>query len=186
MKVHWPSGVTTTDPVAPGARVFTAEEPRWWSLDPEKPQTVTLDPAVAGADQACLGSAQGSWVCCSAAEAPYDLVPPEAQGGGPQAKLDASAAVALPTGEPRWTLVTSPSPPRPGAPLDVSAQYMGDPRAFPGIVSGPSAPTLITGEGSIAWTHVDEDSWTLRTQICLLYTSPSPRDQRGSRMPSSA
>ena len=24
------------------------------------------------------------------------------------------------------------------------------------------------------------------TQCCLLYTSPSPRDQRGSRMPSSA
>ena len=23
-------------------------------------------------------------------------------------------------------------------------------------------------------------------QVCLLYTSPSPRDQRGSRMPSSA
>ena len=27
------------------------------------------------------------------------------------------------------------------------------------------------------------DHWTI---ICLLYTSPSPRDQRGSRMPSSA
>ena len=26
----------------------------------------------------------------------------------------------------------------------------------------------------------------LRISICLLYTSPSPRDQRGSRMPSSA
>ena len=25
-----------------------------------------------------------------------------------------------------------------------------------------------------------------RSRICLLYTSPSPRDQRGSRMPSSA
>ena len=25
-----------------------------------------------------------------------------------------------------------------------------------------------------------------KTYICLLYTSPSPRDQRGSRMPSSA
>ena len=25
-----------------------------------------------------------------------------------------------------------------------------------------------------------------RSQVCLLYTSPSPRDQRGSRMPSSA
>ena len=27
---------------------------------------------------------------------------------------------------------------------------------------------------------------TLQFQSCLLYTSPSPRDQRGSRMPSSA
>ena len=26
----------------------------------------------------------------------------------------------------------------------------------------------------------------VETTICLLYTSPSPRDQRGSRMPSSA
>ena len=26
----------------------------------------------------------------------------------------------------------------------------------------------------------------LNTETCLLYTSPSPRDQRGSRMPSSA
>ena len=26
----------------------------------------------------------------------------------------------------------------------------------------------------------------LRSHACLLYTSPSPRDQRGSRMPSSA
>ena len=27
---------------------------------------------------------------------------------------------------------------------------------------------------------------TVNQGICLLYTSPSPRDQRGSRMPSSA
>ena len=27
---------------------------------------------------------------------------------------------------------------------------------------------------------------TRQVQACLLYTSPSPRDQRGSRMPSSA
>ena len=26
----------------------------------------------------------------------------------------------------------------------------------------------------------------IKNEICLLYTSPSPRDQRGSRMPSSA
>ena len=29
-------------------------------------------------------------------------------------------------------------------------------------------------------------SWYLLSNLCLLYTSPSPRDQRGSRMPSSA
>ena len=29
-------------------------------------------------------------------------------------------------------------------------------------------------------------SVTVQSLICLLYTSPSPRDQRGSRMPSSA
>ena len=34
------------------------------------------------------------------------------------------------------------------------------------------------------WTH--ESSSKARPYACLLYTSPSPRDQRGSRMPSSA
>ena len=29
-------------------------------------------------------------------------------------------------------------------------------------------------------------NWFDCAEICLLYTSPSPRDQRGSRMPSSA
>ena len=32
--------------------------------------------------------------------------------------------------------------------------------------------------------HLGENA--VRTIACLLYTSPSPRDQRGSRMPSSA
>ena len=31
-----------------------------------------------------------------------------------------------------------------------------------------------------------EDGKTMLCVYCLLYTSPSPRDQRGSRMPSSA
>ena len=34
-----------------------------------------------------------------------------------------------------------------------------------------------------------QDFWTKKKidfEFCLLYTSPSPRDQRGSRMPSSA
>ena len=32
----------------------------------------------------------------------------------------------------------------------------------------------------------DNDFSVEHTGVCLLYTSPSPRDQRGSRMPSSA
>ena len=31
-----------------------------------------------------------------------------------------------------------------------------------------------------------EAAWNIRDTICLLYTSPSPRDKRQSRMPSSA
>ena len=43
-----------------------------------------------------------------------------------------------------------------------------------GIAENPEGnKILIFGEGGYA-------------NICLLYTSPSPRDQRGSRMPSSA
>ena len=42
--------------------------------------------------------------------------------------------------------------------------------------------------GAIAnrWTLGFPDVETMHTTDCLLYTSPSPRDQRGSRMPSSA
>ena len=36
------------------------------------------------------------------------------------------------------------------------------------------------------WANQVEADATALFQICLLYTSPSPRDQRGSRMPSSA
>ena len=35
-------------------------------------------------------------------------------------------------------------------------------------------------------THAPEEMKELKDITCLLYTSPSPRDQRGSRMPSSA
>ena len=49
--------------------------------------------------------------------------------------------------------------------------------------------------GAIVWRATVSDGTTFtdtdsepgeRYEICLLYTSPSPRDQRGSRMPSSA
>ena len=45
--------------------------------------------------------------------------------------------------------------------------------------------TLVTGENAYHFIsdEISEKDWI---RLCLLYTSPSPRDQRGSRMPSSA
>ena len=47
------------------------------------------------------------------------------------------------------------------------------------------------GDMSCTWTNAGWNNETLPESgplyyTCLLYTSPSPRDQRGSRMPSSA
>ena len=38
----------------------------------------------------------------------------------------------------------------------------------------------------IRWRDSERPETVLQHMFCLLYTSPSPRDQRGSRMPSSA
>ena len=45
---------------------------------------------------------------------------------------------------------------------------------------------LALSEAATAQALAQAAEQTLKTQLCLLYTSPSPRDQRGSRMPSSA
>ena len=61
-------------------------------------------------------------------------------------------------------------------------------------INQPSASESITGD---LWVDTDQQQLYLFTgsgwilvgpqySSCLLYTSPSPRDQRGSRMPSSA
>ena len=54
--------------------------------------------------------------------------------------------------------------------------------------SGLSTPVLLLDDGRVLNDSNDILRWVDDTQAtpCLLYTSPSPRDQRGSRMPSSA
>ena len=42
------------------------------------------------------------------------------------------------------------------------------------------------GEGAMLWTHLAAVKSQLEPTVCLLYTSPSPRDRQKSRMPSSA
>ena len=44
---------------------------------------------------------------------------------------------------------------------------------------------LLSVDGTLLTENVAILQWIARN-FCLLYTSPSPRDQRGSRMPSSA
>ena len=50
------------------------------------------------------------------------------------------------------------------------------------------ADTIMRRTESVRKTVIDQTFQRYRTLVgtCLLYTSPSPRDQRGSRMPSSA
>ena len=49
-------------------------------------------------------------------------------------------------------------------------------------VSGNPVPIeIVQGMAMLKWAAA-----TANEESCLLYTSPSPRDQRGSRMPSSA
>ena len=56
--------------------------------------------------------------------------------------------------------------------------------ATPGYAAG-GPPSTIDSQGLSAAPRVSDGEGTQR-KTCLLYTSPSPRDQRGSRMPSSA
>ena len=59
-----------------------------------------------------------------------------------------------------------------------------------GLVATSAALAAETGPGPprVGLVFVDDgrDDAVVRREACLLYTSPSPRDQRGSRMPSSA
>ena len=48
------------------------------------------------------------------------------------------------------------------------------------------APKLSTEHGRNIWLKREDLQDVFSFKICLLYTSPSPRDKRQSRMPSSA
>ena len=53
--------------------------------------------------------------------------------------------------------------------------------------SGKTTPSGLSGKPPLKVKYtIDDTHRPKQINICLLYTSPSPRDQRGSRMPSSA
>ena len=56
-------------------------------------------------------------------------------------------------------------------------------------VSDPKEPNIVASHKGTFGRDDSEPDWVEYADCfngCLLYTSPSPRDQRGSRMPSSA
>ena len=59
-----------------------------------------------------------------------------------------------------------------------------------GVIAGLGLGALsddeTTGAGSDVATSADTNPSEQEAESCLLYTSPSPRDKRQSRMPSSA
>ena len=64
---------------------------------------------------------------------------------------------------------------------------VGIPYASSQAPAGPlSANDLLISNANFQFTTVSEAQHEDISGGCLLYTSPSPRDQRGSRMPSSA
>ena len=62
---------------------------------------------------------------------------------------------------------------------DFAAMAVGD---VAGNAQAQAITLLLPGEAEVRF----EDLLQALFRHCLLYTSPSPRDQRGSRMPSSA
>jgi len=67
-------------------------------------------------------------------------------------------------------------------------RYYKDNREF--IKALGKTGDLVTIEQEVDWDlemgAIVRRVYELKAPSCLLYTSPSPRDQRGSRMPSSA
>ena len=71
------------------------------------------------------------------------------------------------------------------------ASSAADAAALAGAAAGPTAARQAAERNDAELVSYDRDGEIFtaviqQSGVCLLYTSPSPRDQRGSRMPSSA
>ena len=74
-------------------------------------------------------------------------------------------------------------------PKPAPQQAAAEAPAKPNITSQKLSDSMymLLGPGGNIGVNIGEDGvYMIDDKFCLLYTSPSPRDQRGSRMPSSA
>ena len=81
-------------------------------------------------------------------------------------------------------MLSSPAQPN-SDPLDVLQRVFGY-ASFRGPQEGIVRHVIGGGSGLVLMPTGGGKSLCYQVPACLLYTSPSPRDQRGSRMPSSA
>ena len=120
-------------------------------------------------------------------------VPAPSAFGQPTASASATAVECTGRGGV-WVVVDTPDKPlaagcaqRPSDGMDALHQIGVDIRQPP---SQPGLVCELQGRPEDACSHGGYDKSTRQFwsywHACLLYTSPSPRDQRGSRMPSSA
>ena len=154
--VAWPSGARSSHVVPAGLTRFVAAEPAWWtegaSLD-----MVVLDPTDAGAQEACLGSAEGSWTCCALADAPCTLSVAD-EDGRPLARLDDRLPVALPARTSAYVILTEPHPPRPGESVTLHVLHLGPAAKF-----DPTGLSLFVGGDYRPWENVDTEMGVLTT-----------------------
>lgn len=162
LDVHWPSGSRTTHVVGLDQRTLEVVEPIWHSLSDQSPDSVILNPAVVGAQQACMGT-ESSWECCLVEDAPCTLPVTLSSNETLIARLDDGPAQALPHGASRWVVASEPSPPRPGESVVWRVHHVGDPAKMDSSVS-------LFVDGAVAgWQDLSASPSTLsaRTDVAL-------------------
>ena len=103
-------------------------------------------------------------------------------------QIELEFAFTTTTGETFWVIridgenvgISGPSLPTPGTTYTVASSADGQAAPIPCFTAGA---LVETPNGPVPVETLKAGDLVL---TCLLYTSPSPRDQRGSRMPSSA
>ena len=126
------------------------------------------------------GSA-GCTIACRLAEAGKRVLVIENGGSDRGPLIQMPGALSYPMNMPRydWGFKSEPEP-------HLGGRQLATPRG--NVIGGSSSINgMIYVRGHALdfehWREMGADGWSY---ACLLYTSPSPRDQRGSRMPSSA
>lgn len=160
--VSWPSGAETTHALSDSATTLVAEEPRWWYVPEDSPGQVIVDPGQGGGTQACVIISPGTLECCAVADAPCTIVLPPDPADPMVIKLQNATPMALPQQPSSWSVLTEPSPPRPGDTVKVHVMHVGDPASFAG-----EEVSVFLGGTFVSWSKVDSER-RIRTAVASL------------------